>query len=267
VISSVRLLRQSGATVHLDLPIVFARSRDLPADLATTAFDDPKLSLRLGRFLDALETALLDSSTISLGFGADSYFSDKLEELKAYRRLFDGAVEFLAKKAPDLKVGVTTAAPTESAAPQVAAVLHQTSQVLLYIYSPFERGVPYQHRPPESVEADWKQLVQVAGARPIAFPEVSYSSAAENGSSPDKQADFIRRIRRFVAAAEPGRLLFVRYSALRDEPPEPPAGAGSAARPPATPLALRRAAFFAHRGLQSYRGDPKPAWREWVKPR
>jgi len=266
VISSVRLLRQSGATVHLDLPIVFARTRDVPADLATTAFDDPKLSLRLGRFFDALGTALLDASTISLGFGADSYFSDKLEELKAYRRLFDGAVEFLGKKAPLLKVGVTTAAPTESASPQVAAVLHQTSQVLLYIYSPFERGVPYQHRPPESVETDWKQLLQIAGARPIAFPEVSYSSAAENGSSPEKQADFIRRVRRLAAAAEPGRLLFVRYTALRDEPPEPSPGGGVAARP-STLLAVRRAAFFAHRGLQSYRGEPKPAWREWVKPR
>src|SRR5512133_2582127 len=57
LLRSVRLLRQSGATVHLDLPLVSVRSRDVPADLATMRFDDPRLSVRLGRFLDALEPA------------------------------------------------------------------------------------------------------------------------------------------------------------------------------------------------------------------
>jgi hypothetical protein len=262
IVSSVRLLRQSGATVHLDIPLVSGRARDVPADLFATAFDDPKLSLRLGHFLDALETALLDSSTLSLGFGADSYFSDKPEELKAYRRLFEGAVEFLGKKAPRLLVGVTTAAPTESPAPEIAAALHQKSPLLLYLYAPFERGVPYQHRAPDSVENDWKLLLQAAAGRPIAFPEVSYSSATENGSTPEKQAEFIRRMRRFAAAAEPGKILFVRYATWRDEPPPPHT------QPPlSTLLAIRRAAYFAHRGLQTDTGESKPAWREWVKGR
>src|SRR3954470_17530768 len=67
LLKTVRLLRQSGATVHLDLPLVSIPSRAVPADLATVRFDDPRLSVRLGRFLDALEPALLDASTISLG--------------------------------------------------------------------------------------------------------------------------------------------------------------------------------------------------------
>lgn len=266
VIASVRLLRQSGATVHLDVPLVSVRARDVPADLAATAFDDPKLSLRLGRFFDALETALLDASTLSLGFAADTYFSDKPDELKAYRRLFDGAVEFLGKKAPLLKVGVTTAAPTESPAPEVAAALHQRSPVLLYLYAPFERSMPYQHRAPDAIENDWKQLLQSAAGKPIAFPEVSYSSATENGSTPEKQAEFVRHVRRFAAAVEPGKILFIRYATFRDEPPPPPPASGIG-RAPSTLVAIRRASFFAHRGLQSATGEPKPAWREWLKGR
>jgi hypothetical protein len=265
ILSSVRLLRQSGATVHLDLPLVSARVRDVPADLAGTAFDDPKLSLRLGRFLDALETSLLDASTISLGFAADTYFSDKPEELKAYRRLFDGAVEFLGKKAPQLKVGVTTAAPTESPAPEVAAALHQRSPLLLYLYAPFERAIPYQHRAPESVDNDWKLLLQSAAGKPIAFPEVSYSSATENGSTPEKQAEFVKRVRRFAASAEPGKILFVRYATFRDEPAPPPLPGGPHAS--STLVAIRRASFLAHRGLETVTGEPKPAWREWLKGR
>ncbi len=252
---AARVLRQSGAVVHLDLPLVSGRQKRVPADLSSTAFDDPKLSLRLGRLLDALGPALLDVSTISLGYEADVYFSDKPEELEAYRRLFEGAVDFLKKKAPDLMTGVTTLAPMDSPAPLVAARLHQRSPVLFYLYAPFAPGQPYVHRPPSSIERDWKRLLEGSGGRPIAFPEVSYSSSAENGSSPEKQAEFVRRLRGFVGSADGRRLLFARYATLRDEP--------SAAKG-ATPEAARRNAFFANRGLQKVDGTPKPAWKEFI---
>ncbi|MDQ6893499.1 MAG: beta-galactosidase [Acidobacteriota bacterium] len=260
LVRTVRLLRQSGATVHLDLPLVSVQKRDVPADLATVRFDDPRLSLRLGRFLDALEPALLDASTISLGYAADSYFAAHPDELTGYRLLFGGAVAFLQKKAPDLKVGVTTSAPTESASPVVAAALHQGSPVLFYLYAPFDRANPFLHRPPESLERDWKKLLELAAGRPIAFPEVSYSSAPENGSTPERQAEFIRRLRRFLQASDGQSILFARYVAWREE-----AAPAPAADAKASPLAGRRAAFLAHRGLQTERGDPKPAWRQWTR--
>src|SRR5262249_6052256 len=197
IMRSARLLRQSGATLHLDLPLVTGRVKDVPSDLSGTAFDDPKLSVRLGKLLDALEPALLDVSSLSLGYEADAYFSDKPEELKAFRSLFEGAVAYLRDKAPHLAVGVTTDSPTESVAPLVAAALHSKSPVLFYIYAPFDRTAPFRHRPPESLDNDWKQLLARAAGRPIAFPEVSYSSSAENGSSPEAQADFVRRLRSF----------------------------------------------------------------------
>jgi hypothetical protein len=250
-----RIFRQSGATVHLDLPLVAGREKRVPVDLSALAFDDPKLSLRLGRLLDALEPALPDVATVSLGYEADVYFSDKPEELEAYRRLFVGAVDFLRKKAPDVLVGVTTLAPTDSPAPIVAARLHQPSPVLFYLYAPFEPGQPFVHRPPSSLELDWKRLLEASRGRPIAFPEVSYSSSRDNGSSPEKQAEFVRRMRAFVAAADGKRLLFARYATLRDEP---------AASQGETPVAVRRNAFFANRGLQKADGTPKPAWKEFV---
>jgi len=66
VTRTARLLRQSGAVLHLDLPLVNGRIRQVPADLARAAFDDPKLTVRLGRLLDALGPALADFSTLSL---------------------------------------------------------------------------------------------------------------------------------------------------------------------------------------------------------
>jgi hypothetical protein len=258
VTRAARLLRQSGALLHLDLPLVSGRVREVPADLAGVAFDDSKLSLRLGRFLDALEPALRDISTISLGYEADAYFADKPDELRAYRRLFDGAVTYLGKKLPKLRVGVTTSFPAESPAPEVAAALHQRSPVLFYIYAPFDPGKPWWHREPASIESDWKDLLERAGGRPIAFPEVSYSSSPENGSSPEKQADFVRRLRVLLAAGDGERLLFARWVSWRDLPEPSPE-----ARIPE--LERRRAAFIARRGLQAPDGSAKPAWRAWVK--
>jgi len=258
---TARLLRQSGAVLHLDLPLVTEAARDVPADLDGVDFDDPKLSLRLGGLLDALRPALLDFQTLSLGDGADAYFAEKPDELRAFRRLFDGAVQFLKKNSPQLLVGVETAAPMDSVAPQVAAVLHQKSPLLLYDYAPFVPGSPFSHRPAADLDKDWSALLESAAGRPIAFPAVSYSSSAANGSSPEQQADFVRRLRAFLAKSAGSALVFARYVALRDvateDRPAPPADASS--------VDGRRRAFFANRGLQELDGRPKPAWRAWVR--
>ncbi len=258
---SARILRQSGATLHLTLPLVTESARDVPSDLADTAFDDPKLSLRLGRFLDALTPVLLDVQSLSLGEAADTYFADKPEELKAYRRLFDGAVQFLQKKLPRLLVGVTTAAPTESRSPEVAAELHRKSPALFYTYCPLVAGAPFTQRAPDVLDKDWSSLLKAAEGRPIAFPRVSYSSSAENGSSLEKQAEFIRRFRRFLSRADGRKLLFARYLWLRDPTPEALPEA-----PPGAPVAQRRRrALLGSCGLQDSAGRPKPAWAEWLR--
>jgi len=259
---TARLMRQSGATLHLDLPLVTESQRDVPADLAGVAFDDPKLSLRLGGLLDRLLPALLDFETISLGDGADSYFATRPDELRAYRRLFDGAVQFLSRRAPHLLVGVTTSSPNESPAPAVAAALHQRSPLLLYDYAPFERGRRFVQRDPDAIEKDWSRLLSGSGGRPIGFPVVSYSSAEENGSSASRQAEFVRRMREFLRRSDGRSLRFARYVALRD-----PEDAGVPEGDTGDPTADegRRRAFLSHLGLQEGDGTPKPAWREWVR--
>jgi len=258
LIRAARLLRQSGATVHLDVPIVIGLQRDVPRDLETVAFDDSHFSARFAQLLAALQPALLDASTVSLGYGADAYFADRKEELEAYVRLFRGAADLLKKNAPQLFVGVTTTAPTESPAPAVATALQESASVSLYIYAPFQRANPFLHRTPESLDHDWKLLLDHSAGRPIAFPEVSYSSSRENGSSPEHQAEFVRRLRRFLAASDGRRLMFARYASWRDAP-APHASAD------ATPVGRRRAAFLANRGLETADGHAKPAWTEWVQ--
>ena len=259
VIRTARVMRQSGAVLHLDLPLVNGRVRQVPGDLASVAFDDPRLSVRLGRLLDALGPALADFSTLSLGNEADSYFADKPQELRAFLSLFRGAVEFLRKQAPRLLVGVATAAPMDARFPLVVAAIHQKSPVLFYVYSPFLPDAPFTHRPPGVIDRDWAAIFSGAGGRPVAFTEVSFSSARENGSSPERQADFVRRMRKILDRTERSRLLFARYVPWRDPAPSP----GGPGNPP-DPLSIRRAAFFANRGLQKPDGKPKPAWKELV---
>jgi hypothetical protein len=243
--------------VHLDLPLVTGSTRGMPGDLAGLAFDDEKLAVRLGAFLDALEPVLWDVSTLSLGEDSDVYFADHPDELKAFRRLFEGAVQFLEKKLPGLRVGIATLAPSESPDPATAAALHSRSPVLFFTYVPFVVGRPYRHRPPDTIDADWPELLKRSAGRPIAFLEVSYSSAEQNNSSPQAQADFIRRLRRFADTADGRRVLFIRYVGLRDEPALPE-------NPEASELARLAAAFHASRGLLDASGRAKPAWRAWT---
>jgi hypothetical protein len=122
-------------------------------------------------------------------------------------------------------------------------------------------SAPFTQRDPEVLEKDWAALLTAAGERPVAFPGVSYSSSAENGSSPQKQAEFIRVFRRFVNRADGQRLLFARYLWLRDpvpaQLPEVSPGSSVAER--------RRRALLGNLGLQDSAGHPKPAWTEWLR--
>ena len=152
---TARLMRQSGAMLHLDLPLVTESRRDVPADLAGIAFDDPKLSLRLGGLLDAAPAGAPRLPDDLARRRRRLLLRDRPDELRAYRRLFDGAVQFLSRSAPHLLVGVTTASPNESPAPAVAAALHQRSPLLLYDYAPFERGRRFVQRDPDVIEKDW----------------------------------------------------------------------------------------------------------------
>jgi hypothetical protein len=103
-------------------------------------------------------------------------------------------------------------------------------------------------------------MLASAAGRPVALTEVSYSSSPENGSTPAKQAEFVRRMRRFLSTADPARLLFARYVPWRD-----PAAGGEPPAVETSPAGRRRTAFFANRGLQTSNGGEKPAWREWSR--
>jgi hypothetical protein len=280
VTRTARLLRQSGAVLHLDLPLVNGPSRLLPPDLVSLAFDDPKLGARLGGLLEALGPALADFATLSLGNQADSYFATRPDEIRAFVRLLKGAVDFLAKAAPRLRVGVSTAVPMDSPFPAAVTALHQNGRASFYLYAPFVKGTPFTHRPPATLDSDWRAILAAAGGSPVAFTEVSFSSAAENGSSPRRQAEFVRRMRRFLDGADGARLLFARYVPWRDPeagpldrrtlPPLPrgkgAGGEGADREAALTSFQLRRSAFLANRGLAAADGRPKPAWKEFQGP-
>jgi hypothetical protein len=107
--------------------------------------------------------------------------------------------------------------------------------------------------------------LQASGGRPVAFPLVSYSSSSENGSSPARQAEFVRRFRDFLARSDDRSLLFARYVTLRDEGRDEGDGRATTAGKDVSAAERRRRAFLANRGLQELDGKPKPAWREWVR--
>src|SRR5204862_6241893 len=136
-------------------------------------------------------------------------------------------------KAPRLSVGITTAAPMDTRAALVEAELHRRSSALFYVYAPFLPSAPFAHRSPETIDRDWKAILAGAAGRPVGFTEVSYSSAPENGSTPEKQAEFVRRMRRLAATTDRSRLMFARYVAWRDPGRrDSPGPAGLAPLPP-----------------------------------
>ena len=253
--------RQSGALLHLDLPLVVGRARDVPADLDGVAFDDSRLSLRLGRLLDALEPALArrrDALARLRGGRLLRRQAGRAARLPASLRRRGE----LSREEGSEARGRRDDATRPPRAPRPRSRRRSTSGARSSSTSTrrSSRAGRTGSASPDAIEKDWKAAaVRVAGERLIAFPEVSYSSSAENGSTPEQagrlraaHAEAARGHRRAPAALRALGLLARRRAA------DPPA-------PQSAEVERRRAAFFVHRGLQAQDGAAKPAWRAWVR--
>ena len=114
----------------------------------------------------------------------------------------------------------TTAAPTESPAPEVAAALHQREPApALHLLRRSSRGAPFEQRDPDVLEKDWRALLE--GARGTA-DRVSASSATpprpRTARAPSSRPSSSAASGASSNRADGRALLFARYVALRDEP-------------------------------------------------
>jgi hypothetical protein len=258
---SLPILSALGFATYYNLRLVDTNNRGTPADLATTAWDDPILIARVDAVLDSLIEVFELAPPVAFAFGneVDVYFSAHPGELTAFRSLFQHARARVRARLPGLPVGTCTTSPISNPAAWVGDTLNASADVVLYTYYPFQPASDFVFRPPATFEPDMSAMLARAGTKPLGLQEVGYSSATVCGSSQAAQADFVRRFRTWTAAQPRSRVLFANWFLMTDWSS-------------ATLTTLFAyyggsspgfAGFLGELGLRDTTGTAKPGWNAW----
>lgn len=259
--AALPLFRSLGLEPYFNLRVLDTNRRGVPADLASVAFDDPRMIARVDAVVDSLIDLARHTPLLAFSFGneVDVYLSQHPGELPAYRALLQRERARIRAALPDLRVGCCTTSPVGNAAAWVGDTLNAYTDIVVYTYYPFVPGSDFVHRPPSTFEPDLTAMLARAGLKPLGLQEVGYTSSPINGSSPAAQAEVVRRFRVSMRLASRDRILFASWFLMTDW----------------SSLTLAQlfayygayspgfGGFLGNLGLRDSVGTPKPAWDAW----
>lgn len=214
--STMQSAQQNGLTQLLGIQIINTVKREVPAELATTAWNDPAMINALRNLFNQLLPHMHGRvHYLSIGNEVDPYFfNGRMNEMPAYAELFSTVRTHLRPHMPTLNVGITvTAGGWLGSNVQSLLDLQQNADVMITTYYPLNADFSVQ--PPTAPAADFPALLQLAGNKPLVLQEVGYPSATLLGSSEAAQAEFIHQV--FAAWRDSdGRVPFLNLFLLHD---------------------------------------------------
>ncbi len=258
--------------VVMVLQMIDTNWRPMPADLSTKPFDDPAVLQRFDALIDAIaaEPCSKRITHILLGNEVDGYLGQHPEESAAFTTFYKRGVDRIHQRLPGVKVGtIFTASGATRGLPRLFDELNGYSDFVDFTYYPLEgleRGnwsAAWQMRSIERSAADLVHLVTRAGNKPFSFTEIGYSASSLNGSSEEKQADFVREMFRVLDPYQrKGQIAFLLYHAQYDYPPGVCIPYAKQQGVPSDGVC----AFMENLGLRSYlTGAPRKAWDVFVE--
>ncbi|HEY5810779.1 MAG TPA: hypothetical protein VIT67_22605, partial [Povalibacter sp.] len=183
--------RQRGWMIYLGIRVINTVRRELPADLQSLPFDDPRVLTRFHALIDALAPVLSGAERyLSIGNEVDAYLGNAPAQWAAYQAFYEDALSYVHQKVPSLQVGVTTQFDgyASNNVGNIAA-LNTRSDFIALTYYPLQPG--WQVQSPAAPRTDFPRIVSLASGRPVVLQEAGYPSAALNGSSEQSAAEFV----------------------------------------------------------------------------
>ncbi len=209
--------RSLGLRTHLNLRILDTISRNLPADLASLAWDDPVLVARVDVLVDTLAALARRSDLVSVAIGneVDAYFGEHPGEFPAFLALYRREVARFHAAAPGVPMGISTTNPLANPLAHYGDSLNVTSDIVLHTFYDTQPG-GFTQKPAPAFDADLEAVVARAHGKPVAFQEVGYASSPVVGGSPEAQAEAARRFRAWLGRQPRSRVLYASWFLYTD---------------------------------------------------
>lgn len=250
-----------GTRIALSLNPIDTNNLRLPKDLKEKTLNDPLVIERYRSFVGFVASKLPDAKVfyVAIGNEVDVTLGTSEQRWREYTEFYRAVAPFVEEKFPQAVIG--SKVTFESALRQSDSVkqLGSDQDELFVTYYPFEPG-GFQVRDEQSVHNDFKRILDLYPDKKIYFTEIGYPSGKDNGSSEEKQAEFIKQA--FIAWDNYAtRVPYLNFLWLHDKSKKEVAeferyyGISDKGF----------LSFLGTLGFRTYEGEDKPAYRELRK--
>lgn len=251
----VKLAQEANLPLVLNLRVIDTANRPIPSDLRDLSFADPRMIERLDRLIDEMTPHLKGRvAYLLIGNEVDVYFRARPAEVNPYLTLFSAVKTHARSRLNQVATSLTI---TMDGLPETSGILRpliDAGDFFSITYYPLD--ATFKVKDPSVVGGDVERILRAAGNKQVLFQEFGYPSSEKNGSSQEKQAQFVanfldavsRHRRRIIGA----NLLFMcdfSNSVTAD-----------LAKSYNMPNAERFSAFLQTLGLFDGHGVPKKSW-------
>ncbi|MDX2267562.1 MAG: hypothetical protein NW208_05615 [Bryobacter sp.] len=179
--------------VAYTLRLIDTVARTMPKDLERRRWSDPEIERRLMSLLEAIAPEFKDRvKWFMFGNEIDGYFGRNPKELEEFTALYDKVARKIKQLVPGIQVSSTIMFGGIESLNTSMAPLNDRFDFLAITYYPI-RG-DFTMKDPSIVKNDFGLMRKAAAGRSVVLQEIGYASDALNGSSPEKQAAFLRNV-------------------------------------------------------------------------
>jgi hypothetical protein len=247
-------------TIYVGIQLINTVAKEVPADLADTAFDAPAMRARFHTLIDRIAGAMpVPITYLSIGNEVDGYLQ-ATNQWTQYRAFYEDALDYAHSKMPGVRVGVTAGYDglVGTSREQMAA-LNTQSDVIMATYYPVGDG--FAVGPPTVARTAFPAMLAAANEKPLVIQELGYPASPLLGSSDAMQAEFFADAIDQWSKTDAARMPFVNLFLLHDFTDEQCHAFGDYYGIPDNGFFQ---AYLCTLGLRHADGTPRPAWQAVV---
>lgn len=243
--------------LHLTIRPIHTNRKVVPSDLVNTPLDDPLTILRFKALLDWISRQIprIDFVSLAIGSEVDMFMWGRSDRWTEWINFYAAVAPYARQKFPDTLISCeTTYRAFLGADLENVRALHEHSDVIGVSYYPMRHklgGV----KSPEVVHTDFRTVVEAIPQKPIIYYQIGYPSSPALKSSLTQQSNFITEAFR-AWDTDARRILMLNFQWMHEAPNF---GVDQYVEYYQYDTPNFRE-FLGSLGLQSWSGDPKPAW-------
>jgi hypothetical protein len=213
--SKLRLASNANIPVALNIRVIDTNNKAFPPQYSGAQFDDQAVIESLKALLKAVRARTGSSVRwIEVGNEVNAYLDSHRNEIPHYYNLVSAVLPTIRENFPGAQFTVNF---TADAIPKMRSDYGDIASLLdLNSFTYYPMDSEFRMKDPAAARGDFAKMVAAANGKNVFIQEVGYPSDPKNGSSEEKQAQFVTNV--FQALAEQPKIIAANFVWMSDLP-------------------------------------------------